>query len=381
MDRNAVAPDSAEGSFAGLLEHFTRRSRPETRNPEPGPNTASRTGSTTRSGARTLAPATELKAGRGTAIEDSTPLSYEQALRLHARRRTPANVNLDLPNMPLPAVSSLREAAPDPRQEPSKIAKARNNASASSTQEAAEQSRRKAAPKSSSPQSKVQASARPKKSSPPKTSPGRQRRADSLHPASRASTSLNSAKLSEAISDARRKPQPPSNARPVSGNRRSPLSHTASSRSAVKTTALESTAQPAQAKSLAKVEHRDMQWSPSGPLDALDRINQTVQKRTIVSLRMTDIEFLQLKDRAGESGVSVSAYMRSCILDADQLRTQVKQALAEMRALSAMPDPNRFPALAPPENSRQTSGGDWFGMLWRSAAFLLGPLFSFRRSA
>jgi hypothetical protein len=96
---------------------------------------------------------------------------------------------------------------------------------------------------------------------------------------------------------------------------------------------------------------------------------------------MTDIEFLQLKDRAGESGVSVSAYMRSCILDADQLRTQVKQALAEMRALSAMPDPNRFPALASPDNRRLANGGDWFGMLWRSAAFLLSPLFSFRRSA
>jgi hypothetical protein len=116
-------------------------------------------------------------------------------------------------------------------------------------------------------------------------------------------------------------------------------------------------------------------------MNPMDAIDPAAQRRSIVSVRMTDLEFLRLKDRAGESGISVSAYMRSCILDADQLRAQVKQALAEMRALSTGPDPNRFPALAPPENSGAGRAGDWFHLLVRSAAFLLSPLFPFRRSA
>jgi hypothetical protein len=73
--------------------------------------------------------------------------------------------------------------------------------------------------------------------------------------------------------------------------------------------------------------------------------------------------------------------MRSCILDADQLRAQVKQALAEMRALSTRPEPSRFPALAAPEHHGSSHGGEWFRQLMRSAAFLLSPLFPFRRSA
>jgi hypothetical protein len=40
---------------------------------------------------------------------------------------------------------------------------------------------------------------------------------------------------------------------------------------------------------------------------------------------LTDVELVRLKDRASESGISLSACMRSCILDADQLRAQVKQ--------------------------------------------------------
>jgi hypothetical protein len=73
--------------------------------------------------------------------------------------------------------------------------------------------------------------------------------------------------------------------------------------------------------------------------------------------------------------------MRSCIVDADQLRAQVKQALAEMRSLSARPEPSRFPTLATSSNHGSAAGADWFRLLMRSAAFLLSPLFPFRRSA
>ena len=148
-----------------------------------------------------------------------------------------------------------------------------------------------------------------------------------------------------------------------------------SSRSASRTTALLRTAQSGDGKNLAKLGRHDLQWDPIGELD------QVTQRRAIVSIRLTDGEFLRIKDRASESGISVSAYMRSCVVDPDQLRAQVKQALAEMRALSARPEPNHFPALAASKDNDSAAGMDWLRLLMRSAAFLLSPLFPFRRSA
>ena len=72
--------------------------------------------------------------------------------------------------------------------------------------------------------------------------------------------------------------------------------------------------------------------------------------------------------------------MRSCILDADQLRAQVQQAQVEMRALSSKLEPSRFPALAMSKNNRSATGPDWLRLLMRSAAFLPSLLFPFRRS-
>ncbi|HTJ30625.1 MAG TPA: hypothetical protein VL346_09000 [Acidobacteriaceae bacterium] len=56
------------------------------------------------------------------------------------------------------------------------------------------------------------------------------------------------------------------------------------------------------------------------------------QRQSIVSIRLNAIESEQLRQRAAESGISVSAYMRSCVLEAEHLRAQVKHALAELRA-------------------------------------------------
>src|SRR5579859_5812213 len=64
-----------------------------------------------------------------------------------------------------------------------------------------------------------------------------------------------------------------------------------------------------------------------------DHVNLALeQRRTIVSVRLSSLESERLRLRAAESGISVSAYMRSCVLDADHLRAQVKRALEEMRA-------------------------------------------------
>ena len=50
-----------------------------------------------------------------------------------------------------------------------------------------------------------------------------------------------------------------------------------------------------------------------------------------VTIRLSHEECARLRQRAGEAGLTVSAYLRSCVLEADALRAQVKQALAEMR--------------------------------------------------
>ncbi len=51
-----------------------------------------------------------------------------------------------------------------------------------------------------------------------------------------------------------------------------------------------------------------------------------------ITIRLSKAECDQLKNRAAAAGLTVSAYLRSCTFEAEALRTQVKEALAEMRA-------------------------------------------------
>ncbi len=95
-------------------------------------------------------------------------------------------------------------------------------------------------------------------------------------------------------------------------------------------------------------------------------------KRMTVSVRLSEQESELLRLRAAESGLSVSAYMRSCVLEADHLRSQVKQALAQMRSRTAPPEPARLPASV-------ASRGVW-SRLAQSAAMLLTALYPLRRS-
>jgi predicted DNA binding CopG/RHH family protein len=61
-------------------------------------------------------------------------------------------------------------------------------------------------------------------------------------------------------------------------------------------------------------------------------------KRTAsITIRMTGAEYGQLKQRAAEAGLTVSAYLRSCTLEAESLRAQVKQALATIRGTTPEP--------------------------------------------
>jgi len=55
-------------------------------------------------------------------------------------------------------------------------------------------------------------------------------------------------------------------------------------------------------------------------------------RRAVVSIRLNEEEMTLLRQRAAESGISISEYVRSCVVEADQLRVQVKQVVADMRS-------------------------------------------------
>jgi hypothetical protein len=67
-------------------------------------------------------------------------------------------------------------------------------------------------------------------------------------------------------------------------------------------------------------------------LNAARAAQQLELKRCTISVRLNLVESEILRLRAAESGMTISAYLRSCVLEADQLRAQVKQALAELRS-------------------------------------------------
>ncbi len=105
----------------------------------------------------------------------------------------------------------------------------------------------------------------------------------------------------------------------------------------------------------------------SSPLDS---------KSVMLSVRLTEPELELLRLRAAECGVSVSGYMRSCVLEADQLRTQVKHALAEMRAATRSQErpheAERLLAADLTPNLSQATAGGWRRFLVRSSEFLFG---------
>jgi hypothetical protein len=86
--------------------------------------------------------------------------------------------------------------------------------------------------------------------------------------------------------------------------------------------------------------------------DAFDRDLRT----TSVTVRLTKAECASLHERAAEAGLTVSAYLRSCTIEAETLRAQVKAALAELRSA----------AKKQPSGSAK-EGRSWF---WWLARFL-----------
>ncbi len=70
------------------------------------------------------------------------------------------------------------------------------------------------------------------------------------------------------------------------------------------------------------------------------------RKSASITIRLNKDEGAQLRERAAEAGLTVSAYLRSCIFEAEALRTQVKDALAQFRS-AASTDVQKTPTPAP----------------------------------
>ena len=69
-----------------------------------------------------------------------------------------------------------------------------------------------------------------------------------------------------------------------------------------------------------------------------DRERKKQEKKSAsITIRMSADECDRLKQRAAEAGLTLSAYLRSCTLEAESLRAQVKEALAAIRTAAAQP--------------------------------------------
>jgi hypothetical protein len=71
--------------------------------------------------------------------------------------------------------------------------------------------------------------------------------------------------------------------------------------------------------------------APHSPQVSALSADATSRKSASVTVRLTRAEDEQLRQRASEAGMTVSAYLRSCAFEVETLRAQVKQTIAEMR--------------------------------------------------
>ena len=85
--------------------------------------------------------------------------------------------------------------------------------------------------------------------------------------------------------------------------------------------------------------------APHNESTALDRN----LKCSSITIRLSKTECEQLRRRAAEAGLTVSASLRSCTIEAEALRAQVKEALAELRSA---PGRGEQPSSTQPRQSR-----------------------------
>lgn len=77
--------------------------------------------------------------------------------------------------------------------------------------------------------------------------------------------------------------------------------------------------------------HDDASFLPSEQSGTGAAAPERELRTASVTIRLSQAESAQLHRRAAEAGLTVSAYLRSCALEAEELRAQVKLALAELK--------------------------------------------------
>ena len=69
------------------------------------------------------------------------------------------------------------------------------------------------------------------------------------------------------------------------------------------------------------------------------------RKSASITIRLSKPECAQLHQRAAAAGLTVSAYLRSCIFEAESLRAQVKETLAQLRSATPVAGPKTAPTV------------------------------------
>jgi predicted DNA binding CopG/RHH family protein len=77
-------------------------------------------------------------------------------------------------------------------------------------------------------------------------------------------------------------------------------------------------------------------------------------KSASITIRLSKTECDQLRQRAAEAGLTISAYLRSCTFEAESLRAMVKDTLAQLRSEPSKED----------QDATSPAKGSWFGR-WR----------------
>jgi len=106
-------------------------------------------------------------------------------------------------------------------------------------------------------------------------------------------------------------------------------------------------------------QYSNVDFQPKGRLSLPPALERDL-KSASVTIRLSKAENVQLRQRAAQAGLTISAYLRSCTFEAESLRALVKDTLAQLR--SSPPSPScsnaKKLALRPARHS-------WFGWLLR----------------
>jgi predicted DNA binding CopG/RHH family protein len=99
---------------------------------------------------------------------------------------------------------------------------------------------------------------------------------------------------------------------------------------------------------------RITEWAPNDTSAAL----AASRKLSSITIRMSRAECEQLRQRAAAAGLTVSAYLRSCIFEVEALRAQVKDALSELHSEPGQPRAQHS------ENRDKPASADWRARLF-----------------